>query len=142
MPSGSPAPSPPAATFSSEAASSVVFASAIRSPSLIGNLPTVTPCRVAEAAFAPGAPPGRAIVTRRVSRNTSAAALMPLVVAAHASRESMPAMQISLFSPRVVRSFVMMLRARSDALAPALLSNAFSASSTVARPTWSVKFGA
>ena len=142
MPSDSPAPSPPAATFSSAAASSAVSASAIRSPSLIGSLPTVTPCRVAESAFAPGAPPGRAIVTRRVSRNTSAAALMPLVVAAHASRGSMPAMQISLFSPRAVCSFVMMLRARSDALAPALLSNAFSASSTADCPAWSVKFGA
>ena len=48
-----------------------------------GILPTVTPCRVAEGDFAPGAPPGRAIVTRRVSRNTSAAALMPVDVAAH-----------------------------------------------------------
>lgn len=123
-------------------APSAVSASATRSPSLIGNLPTVTPCRVAEAAFAPGAPPGRAIVTRRVSRNTSAAAPMPLVVAAHASRGSMPAMQTSFSSPSVVRSFVMMLRARSNALAPVLLSNVFSASSTNARPTRSVKLGA
>jgi hypothetical protein len=114
----------------------------MRSPSLIGSLPTVTPCRVAEGAFAPGAPPGSVIVTRRVSRSTSAAALMPLVVAAHASRGSIPAMQISLFSPRVVRSFVMMLRARSVALAPALLSKELSASSISFRPAWSLRFGA
>ena len=113
----------------------------MRSPSLIGSLPTVTPCRVADGAFAPGAPLGSAIVTRRVSRNTSAAALMPIVVAAHASRDSMPAMQISLSSPKVTRSLVMMLRARSDALAPSLLSNELSASSVIACPVWAVIFG-
>jgi hypothetical protein len=67
---------------------------------------------------------------------------MPVDVAAHASRENMPIMQISLFSPRVARSFVMIFRARSDALAPALLSKVLSASSTAARPACSVSFGA
>jgi hypothetical protein len=66
---------------------------------------------------------------------------MPLVVAAHASRENMPTMQISLFSPRVARSFVMMLRARSVTLVPALESNVFSASSTAFRPARSERFG-
>ena len=140
-PISSRSPSSPRATFSSAVAPSGVSANAMRSPSLIGSLPTVTPCRVAEGAFAPGAPLGSAIVTRRVSRRTRAAALMPLVVAAHASRGSMPTMQISLFSPRVTRSFVMMLRARSVALAPALVSKELSASSTSACPARLVRFG-
>jgi hypothetical protein len=51
-------------------------------------------------------------------------------------------MQISHSSPNEARSLVMMLRARSDALAPALLSKELSASSTAARVACAVAFGA